>query len=324
MSVEMYSSGLDAIVTLQSSVSQLASAQDGAAKSASPPRLDWWSIAAIAPAVLILLGFLFLFFYGVFQSLTDLKFGRPLVHFIGLTNYAALIKTDDFWNSVRATLVYAGSAVLAEAVLGVALAKLFATEVFLARVMRPVILLPLVLPPMSVALMWTTMMDPQSGILNYLLSLVGMGRFAWISDPATAMISLVLIDIWTYTPFFTLIIFAGLQGINEEIREAARVNGAKGWATFLYIELPLIAPYILIAAVFRLIESLNQFDIIFGTTQGGPGNSTSVLSVRAYITAFQNLAFGRGAALMVVNWIIVLAGAFLTVKLWRYVRQRVS
>lgn len=86
----------------------------------------------------------------------------------------------------------------------------------------------------------------------------------------------------------------------------------------------MIAPYILIAAVFRLIESLNQFDIIFGTTQGGPGNSTSVLSVRAYITAFQNLAFGRGAALMVVNWIIVLAGAFLTVKLWRYVRQRVS
>nr|GAJ37849.1 probable ABC transporter permease protein y4oQ [Bradyrhizobium sp. DOA9] len=254
---------------------------------------------------MILLGFLFLFFYGVFQSLTDLKFGRPLVHFTGLANYAALIKTDDFWNSVRATLVYAGSAVLAEALLGLALAKLFATEVFLARVMRPVILLPLVLPPMSVALIWTTMMDPQSGILNYLLSLSGIGRFAWISDPATAMISLVLIDVWTYTPFFTLIIFAGLQGINEEIREAARVNGAKGWATFLHIELPLIAPYILIAAVFRLIESLNQFDIIFGTTQGGPGNSTSVLSVRAYITAFQNLAFGRGAALMVVNWIVI-------------------
>jgi multiple sugar transport system permease protein len=190
--------------------------------------------------------------------------------------------------------------------------------------MRPVILLPLVLPPMSVALMWTTMMDPQSGILNYLLSLAGIARFAWISDPNTAMFSLVLIDVWTYTPFFALIIFAGLQGINEEVREAARVNGAKGWATFVHIELPLIAPYILIAAVFRLIESLNQFDIIFGTTQGGPGDSTSVLSVRAYIIAFQNLAFGRGAALMVVNWMIVLVGTFAMVKLWRVVRQRVS
>ncbi|MEY9647351.1 multiple sugar transport system permease protein [Bradyrhizobium elkanii] len=316
--------GSNGIVTLQSSTSRLASPKDKAITSARYSRLDWWSIAAIAPAIIVLLGFLFLFLYGVFQSLTDLKFGRAVVHFIGIDNYAALIKTGDFWSSVRATLVYAGSGVLAEAVFGLAIAKLFATEVILARAMRPVILLPLVLPPMSVALMWTTMMDPQNGIMNYLLSLVGISRFAWISDSKTAMFSLVLIDVWTYTPFFALIIFAGLQGINEEIREAARVNGAKGWATFLHIELPLIAPYILIAAVFRLIESLNQFDIIFGTTQGGPGNSTSVLSVRAYIAAFQNFAFGRGVALMAVNWIIVLIAAFAMVRLWRFVRQRVS
>ncbi|TJW48373.1 MAG: sugar ABC transporter permease, partial [Mesorhizobium sp.] len=182
----------------------------------------------------------------------------------------------------------------------------------------------LVLPPMSVALMWTTMMNPQSGILNYLFSLVGLGPFAWISDPKTALFSVILIDVWTYTPFFTLIIFAGLQGITDDIREAARINGAKAWALFVNIELPLIAPYILIAAVFRLIESFNQFDIIFGTTQGGPGNATSALSVQAYITAFQNLTFGRGAALMVVNWLIVLIGAFLTVKAWQAVRRRVN
>jgi multiple sugar transport system permease protein len=316
--------GFDGIVTLQPSANQLTSSKDELVRNADEPALDWWSIAAIAPTIIILLGFLFLFFYGVFQSLTDLKFGRPLVRFIGFNNYAALIKTDDFWNSVRVTLVYAGSAVFMEAAFGLALAKLFATEVFLARLMRPVILLPLVLPPMSVALMWTTMMDPQRGIMNYLLSLAGISPFRWISDPGTAMLSLILIDLWTYTPFFALIIFAGLQGITDDVREAARVNGAKGWATFLHIELPLIAPYILIAAVFRLIESLNQFDIIFGTTQGGPGNSTSVLSVRAYNTAFQNLAFGRGAALMVVNWMIVLVGTFAMVKLWRLVRRRVS
>ncbi|MDF0492945.1 carbohydrate ABC transporter permease [Bradyrhizobium yuanmingense] len=316
--------GSDGIATLQSSTNQLASSKHETATGLEEPRLDWWSIAAIAPAITILLGFLFLFFYGVFQSLTDLKFGRPLVRFIGLDNYVTLVNTPDFWNSVRATIVYAGSAVVVQAAFGLALAKLFATDVFLARLMRPIILLPLVLPPMSVALMWTTMMDPQNGIMNYLLSLAGISRFAWISDPATAMFSLVLIDVWTYTPFFALIISAGLQGINDEVREAARVNGAKGWATFLHIELPLVAPYILIASVFRLIESLNQFDIIFGTTQGGPGNSTAVLSVRAYITAFQNLAFGRGAAIMVANWMVVLVGTFAAVKLWRFVRQRVS
>lgn len=286
--------------------------------------IDWFSLAIILPAVLILSGFLLLFVYGVYQSLTDLRLGRPIARFVGFANYAALGKSPDFWNNIRVTLSYALCAVTLQAILGLAIAKLFASGVVLANWLRPVILLPLVLPPMSVALMWTTMMTPQTGILNYVFSLVGLGPFAWISDPKTALLSVIMIDVWTYTPFFALIIFAGLQGITDDIREAARINGAKAWATFVNIELPLVAPYILIAAVFRLIESFNQFDIIFGTTQGGPGNATSALSVQAYITAFQNLTFGRGAALMVVNWLIVLIGAFMTVKAWQAVRRRVN
>jgi multiple sugar transport system permease protein len=296
----------------------------GKADSQIVQQVDWFSLIVIAPAVLILLCFLLLFFYGVYQSLTDLRLGRPIVRFVGFANYTALMKSADFRNNVRVTVTYALSAVLLQALLGLAIAKLFASGISLARWLRPIILLPLVLPPMSVALMWTTMMNPQSGVLNYLLSLVGLGPFAWISDPATALISVILIDVWTYTPFFALIIFAGLQGITDDLREAARINGAKGWATFMRIELPLVAPYILIASVFRLIESLNQFDIIFGTTQGGPGNSTSALSVQGYITAFQNMTFGRGAALMVVNWFIVLIGAFLMVKVWQAVRRQVN
>ena len=137
--------------------------------------------------------------------------------------------------------------------------------------------------------MWTTMMNPQAGVLNYLLDLIGLGPLNWLSSQQTALVSVILIDLWTFTPFFTLIIFAGLQGITDDIREAARINGAKSWAIFTKIELPLIAPYILVAALFRMIESLTQFDIIFGTTQGGPGEATSVLSVQGYITAFQNI-----------------------------------
>lgn len=287
-------------------------------------RRDWLGILVILPAVLVLLGFLLLFLYGAYQSLTDLRLGRPRVNFVGLSNYWSLFQNAGFWNSVKVTLGFALPAVAIEAVLGLALAKLFASEVVLARVFRPVILLPLVLPPMSVALMWTTMMDPQRGVLNYLLMLVGIGPQSWISSPATALASIILIDVWTYTPFFCLIIFAGLQGITDDIREAARINGAKAWATFFYIELPLVAPYILVAAIFRLIESLNQFDLIIGTTSGGPGNSTSVLSVEAYVTAFQNVNFGRGAAIMMVNWFIVLICALLTVKAWQWVRKRVQ
>lgn len=279
---------------------------------------------ALLPAVLILLGFLALFFYGVYQSLTDLRLGRPTFDFEGLRNYRYIAGNAGFWNSLKVTLTFALSAVALEAVFGMALAKLFNSDVSLARWFRPVILLPLVLPPMSVALMWTTMMDPDSGVLNYLLTSVGLPAFSWISQPSTALASIVAIDVWTYTPFFCLIIYAGLRGITPDIREAAQISGARGWSVFWRIELPLSIPYVLIAAVFRLIESLNQFDIFIGTTQGGPGSATSVLSVSAYITAFQNLYFGRGAAIMVVNWLVVLIAALLAVKAWQYARRRVA
>lgn len=218
---------------------------------------------ALLPAVLILGGFVILFLYGVYQSLTDFRFGRARVDFEGLKNYAYLFSRKSFLNSIRVTLIYAFGAVALEALFGLALAKLFNSGAILAKIFRPVILLPLVLPPMSVALMWTTMMDPDTGVLNYFLTSVGLPAFTWISQASTALIAIIFIDVWTFTPFFTLIIFAGLRGITPDIIEAARINGAKAWSIFLKIELPLVLPYILIAAVFRLIDSLNQFDIIF-------------------------------------------------------------
>ena len=138
------------------------------------------------------------------------------------------------------------------------------------------------------------------------------------------MFAIVFIDVWTFTPFFALIIFAGLRGITPDIIEGARMNGAKAWGIFWRIELPMVLPYIVLAALFRIIDSLNQFDIIFGTTQGGPGNATDVLSASAYFTAFQNLNFGRGAAIMIVNWLMVLLTAMVVVKLWQYTRKRIS
>lgn len=281
-------------------------------------------MAALLPAVLILGGFFLLFLWGFWQSLTDLRFGRPDTEFVGLKNYAYLFGKSRFWDSVQATAVYAFSSVLLEALCGLALAKLFNVRTRLARVCRPAILLPLVLPPLSVALMWTTMMNPETGVLNWFLGLAGIDGFSWLSKAGTAMASVVLIDVWTFTPFFALIIFAGLRGISPEIIEGARMNGAKAWGIFWRIELPMVLPYILLAALFRVIDSLNQFDIIFGTTQGGPGNATDVLSVSAYVTAFQNLYFGRGAAMMMVNWLMVLLAAMLLVKLWRTARRRVA
>ena len=279
---------------------------------------------SLLPAILILGGFILLFFWGFYQSLTDFRFGRSRVDFEGFRNYDYLFGRGRFWDSIRATAVYAFTAVAIEAAIGLALAKLFNSGALLARWFRPAILLPLVLPPLSVALMWTTMMNPETGVLNYFLSFVGIDNFPWTSKASTAMFAVVFIDVWTFTPFFALIIFAGLRGISPEIIEGARINGAKAWGIFWRIELPMVLPYILLAALFRLIDSLNQFDIIFGTTQGGPGNATDVLSVSAYFTAFQNLYFGRGAAMMVVNWLMVLITALIVVRLWQYARNRLQ
>ncbi len=281
-------------------------------------------LISILPAILILGGFILLLFWGFYQSLTDMRFGRTRVDFEGFGNYAYLFDRGRFWDSISQTTTFAFTAVACEAVLGLAIAKLFNTKALLANWCRPVILLPLVLPPLSVALMWTTMMNPESGVLNYFLSFIGVDNFSWISKADTALFAVVFIDVWTYTPFFALIIFAGLRGISPEIIEAARMNGAKVWGLFFRVELPMVLPYIILAALFRLIDSLNQFDIIFGTTQGGPGNATNVLSISAYFTAFQNLQFGRGAAIMIMNWLIVLVSALVMVKLWRYTRDRVS
>jgi multiple sugar transport system permease protein len=281
-------------------------------------------LVTLLPAVLILGGFIILFFWGFYQSLTDMRFGRTRVDFEGFGNYARLFGRGRFWDSVSATAVYAFSAVFCEAILGLAIAKLFNTKALLSKWLRPAILLPLVLPPLSVALMWTTMMNPETGVMNYFLSFVGIHDFPWTSKAETAMFAIVFIDVWTFTPFFALIIFAGLRGITPDIIEGARMNGAKAWGIFWRIELPMVLPYILLAALFRIIDSLNQFDIIFGTTQGGPGSATDVLSVSAYFTAFQNLYFGRGAAIMIVNWLMVLLTAMVVVKLWQYTRKRVS
>lgn len=281
-------------------------------------------MVSLLPAILILGGFMLLFFWGFYQSLTDFRFGRARVDFEGFKNYVYLFKRGRFWDSIQATATFALTAVACEALLGLAIAKLFNFGVFFAKWCRPAMLLPLVLPPLSVALMWSTMMNPETGVLNYFLSFIGIENFPWTSKAETAMFAVIFIDVWTFTPFFALIIFAGLRGISPEIIEGARMNGAKAWDIFWRIELPMVLPYIILASLFRLIDSLNQFDIIFGTTQGGPGNATDVLSVSAYFTAFQNLYFGRGAAMMIVNWLMVLISAIIVVRLWQYTRKRVS
>ncbi len=176
---------------------------------------------------------------------------------------------------------------------------------------------PLLLPPIVAALMWKTMMQPASGVLNYLLSLVGLGPFPWLTSTQTALLSVVLIDTWVYMPFAALILLAGLQSVPEESVEAALVDGASGWAVFRYIKVPWILPYILLVTLFRAADALKTFDLIYPTTRGGPLDSTRVLHVMAYEEVFRWASLGKAMAIVMVLWLISYAVSFLLMNRWQ-------
>jgi multiple sugar transport system permease protein len=155
------------------------------------------------------------------------------------------------------------------------------------------------------------MMDPGHGVLNYMLNKIGLPGSKWIFHSSSALISLALIDVWMFTPFVILVILAGLASIPKELYEASSIDGAGDFKTFIYITFPLILPYILLAAVFRIIDSFKMFDLFYVTTRGGPGEATMNLTTWSYLTGIKGLSMGKGLAALQVLWVINYIVAFI-------------
>ncbi|MBE3598646.1 MAG: sugar ABC transporter permease [Limnochordaceae bacterium] len=268
------------------------------------------------PALLMLGGILYPFFLGVYYSLTRYRLIERTTPFIGLGNYAAILSDPGFWHSLRITLLYATATTSVEIVLGMACALLLNRDVPGVRYLRTLAVAPLMVPPVIAGLMWKVMMEPAGGILNYLLVSAGAPAQRWLASPSTALLSLVLIDAWIFTPFVALILLAGLQALPREPYEAALVDGASPGETFRYLTLPLLRPLIILAALFRLMDSIKAFDIIFATTRGGPINATMVLHIRAYEEAYKSLNMGRALALSLVLFILVYGFSLLLSRWW--------
>jgi multiple sugar transport system permease protein len=153
--------------------------------------------------------------------------------------------------------------------------------------------------------MWKVILLPTNqGVLNHLLGLVGIKPVAWLGASATALVSLILIDVWIYSPFAVLILLAGLQSLPREPYEAARVDGASGWFMFRKLTLPLLMPGIILVTLFRLIDSLKVFDIIYATTKGGPAGATMTLHIQSYFEAIRWFRMGRGLVYLFVLWFL--------------------
>ncbi|MDQ2654221.1 MAG: sugar ABC transporter permease [Chloroflexota bacterium] len=281
----------------------------------------WLPYLLLLPALAILVSLIVPFVIGVYWSLTDYKLTSTLPkQFIGLRNYQTLLQDAAFWNSMRVTLTYCVIALLIELPLGLAVAVMLNRDHPVVRFFRAVMILPLMMPPVVGALMWKSMMTPD-GILNYLLGMVGIGPLQWLGSVQLALPSILLIDIWLYTPFAALVLLAGLQALPKEPFEAARVDGASPWVAFRTLTLPMLLPFLIIVGAFRGIDSLKIFDLIYATTQGGPVDVTNTLAISTYFQAIRWTNFGTAMSYAIVLWLMCYILAFILIKRWRKAMQ---
>jgi len=265
----------------------------------------------IVPA-LVIVGAVIIFpwLFTLWMSAFDWTIGSA-AHFVGFGNYQKLLTNQRFLESILHTFYITALAVAVPLVLGTAAAMIFHREFPFRGVLRGIFIMPMMATPVAVALVWTMMFHPQQGVLNYLLSLVGLPPSLWVYSPTLVIPSLVLVEVWHWTPLVMLIVLGGLAALPTEPYESARLDGATEWQLFRYITLPLVAPFLVVAAVIRTIDALKTFDTIYVITGGGPGTASETINLYLYLQAFAFYNIGNASAVVVVFFVIVLVLALL-------------
>jgi multiple sugar transport system permease protein len=235
---------------------------------------------------------------------------------VAFANYTELLFHDArfqiaFFRTFYLTIIATGI----ETVLGTCLAVLFHRDFFGRGVFRTLLLLPMVTTPVAMSLIWMLILTPTAGIANWVLVTLGLPPAMWLNTAATVLPTLAMIDVWQWTPLVMIIVIAGLSMLPTEAFEAAAIDGASAWQIFWRITLPMVRPYIIIAILFRSIDSLKTFDIIFATTQGGPGFASETLNIYSYTTAFTYFQLGYASSILVVFFAIILAVSLVLIRL---------
>jgi multiple sugar transport system permease protein len=238
---------------------------------------------------------------------------------VGLANYAKLFGDERFLLSIARTMYFTALAVVLPMVLGLLAALAFHRRFPLRGLARTVFILPMMATPVAVALVWTMMFHPQLGVLNWILTTLGLPPSMWVYSAETVIPTLVIVEVWHWTPLVMLILLGGLASLPVDPYEAAKIDGATPWQAFWHITLPLLAPFIVVALIIRTIDALKAFDTIYVITQGGPGSASETINIFLYLQAFAFYNMGYASAVVVVFFAIIMALAALL--LWT--RQRV-
>lgn len=287
-------------------------------RSTTRSRLDHTGAVffVVPAAVAILLVLVVPLAMSAYYSFTGWKIIQPATRnkIVWFDNYIDILTDSAFWNAIQVTLTYTVAGVTLQLIVGLGLALLFRQEFPGRGLLRTLMILPMVITPAVVGMFWKLLYDENYGIYNYALSLVGLGPMSWLSN-TWALTSVVLMDVWESSPFFMLVLLAGLQTENKEAIEAARIDGATGWQVVFYLTLPHLVPYMAIAAAFRAIWSLSEFDKVYMLTLGGPGDATTTMSLYAFKVGFVTFDIGKISS---AAWIIAILTLIVTAPLVSY------
>lgn len=252
----------------------------------------------------------------VYLSTQEMNLTYPnLTGFTGLGNYERMLADQYFWSSLIATLILIVVPVTVQMILGLLMALLLHNDMPLLRVSRSLFIAPMVIPPVIAGLIWKVLFIPNLGGINYFLELAGIPGPNWLETPAWAILSVALVAVWQDTPFVMLLLLAALESMPQEPIEAARVDGASALQVFRYITFPFLTPALMVALLFRIINSLAIFPIIYIMTRGGPGRATEMLNYYTFVHAFQYLDIGYGSALAVALFVLVILLSLIFIQL---------
>lgn len=244
---------------------------------------------------------------GVQLSFTETRLINPTGgSYVGLENYAALLSSDRFWNSITVTVIYTATVVVFSLLLGTLTAALINRPFWARGPVRAILLFPYATPTVAVALVFVWIYNQSGGVFNQAIGLAGFDPVGWLEDPQFGMFSVVLATVWKVFPFVMLVMLAALQSVPEELYEATRIDGADGLSTFRAIVLPHLMPTIRVVALLMTIWSIRRFEIIWLLTGGGPVSRTNTLVINIYQEAFNQQQLGRAAAIGMLGVVLSL------------------
>jgi multiple sugar transport system permease protein len=280
------------------------------------PRYHWFVIPGLLVTFAIIV---FPWVFTVWMSFHEWKLGGA-AQWVGLRNYIELATNQRFLESIWHTFYFTAVAVVLPLVLGTFAAVVFHREFPFRGVLRTIFIMPMMATPVAIALVWTMMFHPQLGVLNYLLSLVGIGPSEWVFARHTVIPSLALVEVWLWTPFVMIIVLGGLAAVPTEPYESAQLDGATQWQMFWRITFPLVLPFIVVAGIIRTIDALKAFEVIYVISNGGPGTASETINLYLYSQAFAYYNVGNASAVVVVFFAIIIVLSL--VLLWARERAK--